>query len=75
MRPGHEAAFEAVRERVRSFEERPESRRVNAEQRRLEGVWLWWTVLGPDQARWLLTWSEPEPGLLVIESLDEVIVA
>ena len=70
MKPGHEAAFDAVSERVRLFEENPGARRVGAEQRRVEGVWLWWTVLGPDHARWLLTWAEPEPGLLVIESLD-----
>ena len=72
LKPGHEAAFEAVRERVRLFEENPGTRRVGAEQRQLEEVWLWWVVLGPDHARWLLTWAEPEPGVLVIESLDPV---
>ena len=72
MMPGHEGAFEAVRERVRVFEEHPEARRVGAEQRRVDGGWAWWVVLGPDHARWLLAWAEPEPGLLVIERLDEL---
>lgn len=68
--PGQEAAFKEVRERVRSLEASPAAHRVGAEQRSTETGTVWWVVVGPDHARWLLSWSELEPGVLVIESLD-----
>ena len=68
--PGLEAAFEEVRARLRSLEASPAGHRVGAEQRRTERGTVWWVVVGPDRARWLLSWSELEPGVLVVESLD-----
>ena len=65
--PGQEAAFEEVRARLRSLEVNPDGHRVGAEQRRTEEGTVWWVVVGPDRARWLLSWSELEPGVLVVE--------
>lgn len=69
---GFEDLHRALAAHVRRLEADPGRHRVGAEHRWVGSTKVWFVVEGPPHERWMLWWTAPEPGSVLIQGLERL---
>ena len=69
---GFEEVYEAASQHYERLRADPGGHRVGAQQRQVGGVMVWFVELGPPWERWMMWWTSPEPGDVLIQGLDRI---
>lgn len=70
--PGFEDLFDEVDAHVQRLKTDPGSHRVGAKQRRVGGVMVWFLEFGPEYERWVMLWTSPAPGEVMIQGIERL---